>query len=177
MNLRRRMPTDLQSVPFGHSGTPPHAYCQWSWRWDSNPQPADYKSAALPIELRQPALVTTCVVEKRVTIRAGSSSQAKRAAFFHPAPLRKETTPLPAIHHYIDAPCAHPFFFAPAKTVAEMKRPVPQRNGPKKHVFRGLSHGRGKLFARHGTNASHGPRRRGQSPGLKAGGGILGKQA
>lgn len=26
----------------------------WSWRWDSNPQPADYKSAALPVELRQP---------------------------------------------------------------------------------------------------------------------------
>ena len=25
-----------------------------SWRWDSNPQPADYKSAALPVELRQP---------------------------------------------------------------------------------------------------------------------------
>ena len=25
----------------------------WSWRWDSNPQPADYKSAALPIELHQ----------------------------------------------------------------------------------------------------------------------------
>ena len=24
-----------------------------SWRWDSNPQPADYKSAALPIELHQ----------------------------------------------------------------------------------------------------------------------------
>ena len=49
MNLRRLTPTDLQSVPFGHSGTPP-----WSWRWDLNPQPADYKSAALPIELRQP---------------------------------------------------------------------------------------------------------------------------
>lgn len=61
-------PTDLQSVPFDHSGTPPHR-CQhvspspkareeepdvtWSWRWDLNPQPADYKSAALPIELRQ----------------------------------------------------------------------------------------------------------------------------
>ena len=28
---------------------------QWSWWWDSNPQPADYKSAALPIELHQPA--------------------------------------------------------------------------------------------------------------------------
>gem|GEM_PF-5062992 len=61
-------PTDLQSVPFGHSGTSPHETCDWdgcllvrsgapmswwSWRWDSNPQPADYKSAALPIELRQ----------------------------------------------------------------------------------------------------------------------------
>ena len=26
---------------------------KWSWRWDSNPRPADYKSAALPTELRQ----------------------------------------------------------------------------------------------------------------------------
>ena len=25
----------------------------WSWWWDSNPRPADYKSAALPIELHQ----------------------------------------------------------------------------------------------------------------------------
>ena len=25
----------------------------WSWRQESNLQPADYKSAALPIELRQ----------------------------------------------------------------------------------------------------------------------------
>ena len=70
-------PTDLQSVPFDRSGTPPcikKASCSpkalptfmthspnrpallpaWSWRWDLNPQPADYKSAALPIELRQP---------------------------------------------------------------------------------------------------------------------------
>ena len=42
-------PADLQSAPFNHSGTPP----RWSRRWDSNPQPADYKSAALPIELRR----------------------------------------------------------------------------------------------------------------------------
>ena len=32
---------------------------RWSWRWDSNPQPADYKSAALPIELRQPIIGST----------------------------------------------------------------------------------------------------------------------
>ena len=27
---------------------------KWSWREESNPRPADYKSAALPTELRQP---------------------------------------------------------------------------------------------------------------------------
>ena len=26
---------------------------EWSWREESNPRPADYKSAALPTELRQ----------------------------------------------------------------------------------------------------------------------------
>ncbi len=64
---------DLQSAPFGHSGTYPSEIVKmpdalrinminrtswkinrgWSWRRDLNPQPADYKSAALPIELRQ----------------------------------------------------------------------------------------------------------------------------
>ena len=49
---------DLQSAPFGHSGTYPYEVGfsrkgEWSWRWDLNPQPADYKSAALPIELHQ----------------------------------------------------------------------------------------------------------------------------
>jgi hypothetical protein len=62
----KALPTDLQSVPFGHSGTSPalsssmvtncgaeSSFVKWSWRWDSNPRPADYKSAALPTELRQ----------------------------------------------------------------------------------------------------------------------------
>ncbi len=49
-NHRSCEATDLQSAPFGHSGTPPD---RWSWRTESNHQPADYKSAALPIELRQ----------------------------------------------------------------------------------------------------------------------------
>ena len=47
---RSQVTTDLQSVPFGRSGTYPY---MWSWRLESNPQPADYKSAALPIELHQ----------------------------------------------------------------------------------------------------------------------------
>jgi hypothetical protein len=45
-------PTDLQSVPFGRSGTSP----LMSWREELNPQQADYKSAALPIELRQQSI-------------------------------------------------------------------------------------------------------------------------
>jgi hypothetical protein len=75
-NLRRLTPTDLQSVPFGHSGTSPGtaSLCRlilsrnhdhlarklksswklkkWSHRRDSNPRQADYKSATLPTELR-----------------------------------------------------------------------------------------------------------------------------
>ena len=45
---------DLQSAPFGHSGTYPYSITKkWSWWTDSNPRPADYKSAALPTELHQ----------------------------------------------------------------------------------------------------------------------------
>ena len=43
--------TDLQSAPFDRSGIPPYEI--WSWWTDSNPRPADYKSAALPAELHQ----------------------------------------------------------------------------------------------------------------------------
>ncbi len=70
-NLRRPEPTDLQSVAFDRFATCPQTTRGWlppfvqrrpllwkSWRWDSNPQPADYKSAALPIELRQQAQKT-----------------------------------------------------------------------------------------------------------------------
>ncbi len=49
--------TDLQSAPFGHSGTRPYSVPRqekrWSWWTDLNPRPADYKSAALPAELHQ----------------------------------------------------------------------------------------------------------------------------
>ena len=39
-----------------------HAKEKWSWREESNPRPADYKSAALPTELRQ--LKDVCRNEK-----------------------------------------------------------------------------------------------------------------
>ncbi len=44
-------PTDLQSAPFDRSGTYPKSCLR-----ESNPQPADYKSAALPVELRQQSI-------------------------------------------------------------------------------------------------------------------------
>ena len=43
-NLRSRKTTDLQSAPFGRSGISPILLSRWR---DSNPRPADYKSAAL----------------------------------------------------------------------------------------------------------------------------------
>ena len=48
--LATREPTHIPMLP---------ASSRWSWRWDLNPQPADYKSAALPIELRQPIVRST----------------------------------------------------------------------------------------------------------------------
>ena len=66
----KSLTTDLQSVPFGRSGIPPDdeaVVSMWSWRWDSNPQPADYKSAALPIELRQHSML--CILAPHIDTR------------------------------------------------------------------------------------------------------------
>ncbi len=41
--------TDLQSAAFGHFANPP----KWCRREDLNPQPTDYKSVALPVELQR----------------------------------------------------------------------------------------------------------------------------
>jgi hypothetical protein len=41
---------DLQSAAFSHFATPPKCY-RWCRLQDLNPQPTDYKSVALPIEL------------------------------------------------------------------------------------------------------------------------------
>src|SRR5437867_12559182 len=63
--------TDLQSAAFDRFATSPTLccvetrvfwtltyVCRWSWRRQLTPRPADYKSAALPTELRQPAQKT-----------------------------------------------------------------------------------------------------------------------
>ena len=45
---------DLQSAAINHSAISPNELNRWSWRRDLNPRPSDYKSDALPTELRQP---------------------------------------------------------------------------------------------------------------------------
>ena len=49
--ISRAFPTDLAAAPAAPP-SPPSVVHPWSQRRDLNPQPADYKSAALPIELR-----------------------------------------------------------------------------------------------------------------------------
>ena len=49
-NQRRPKSGDLQSPAIAAMRHPPKTHC---WRKDLNPQPSDYKSGALPVELRQ----------------------------------------------------------------------------------------------------------------------------
>lgn len=46
--LATREPLRVLNISAAHRAT-----SSWSWREESNPRPADYKSAALPTELRQ----------------------------------------------------------------------------------------------------------------------------
>ena len=48
--LATREPLRMQSFTLHH----PRQVEKWIWREELNPRPADYKSAALPTELRQP---------------------------------------------------------------------------------------------------------------------------
>ena len=48
----KSMTADLQSAPFGRSGTPPNfLLLEWCRHQESNSGPTDYKSVALPTEL------------------------------------------------------------------------------------------------------------------------------
>ena|SRR5690606_10972957 len=92
-------PADLQSAPFGHSGTPPRIHlstCRfrqqhhlfyhqesgqsratWSWGWDSNPQPEVYKTPALPLSYPSPAPCSTarCCATRLIVPRPPRSVQ------------------------------------------------------------------------------------------------------
>src|SRR4030095_1168295 len=51
---------DLQSAAINRSATCPRHAQHRSWRRELNPRPADYKSAALPTELRQRRQMYDC---------------------------------------------------------------------------------------------------------------------
>ena len=91
--------TDLQSVPFDRSGTRPGNYFKKgcyaserlesrreldrtleSWRRDLNPQPADYKSAALPVELRQRSIVVPCLLFSALSCDSDEFASLRRLA-------------------------------------------------------------------------------------------------
>ena len=46
----------------------PHIQLRWSWWTDSNPRPADYKSAALPAELHQHLTGLIIIAKERVFV-------------------------------------------------------------------------------------------------------------
>ena len=138
----KRIATDLQSAPFGHSGTPPYGLfaarskprrrsegvsrrrrvsrgnwfppggrfpraagdfpqeieAPWSWWTDSNPRPADYKSAALPTELHQRISSSTAGVilsERRCFVKG-------KSCYFHIFSGRGRNYP----HTGVDRPAA-----------------------------------------------------------------------
>ena len=85
---------DLQSAPFGHSGTYPQNIHTRSWRRDSNPQPADYKSAALPIELRQrnrSERYPVVPARNTITIRKGLEPSTSSVTGWHSNQLNYRT--------------------------------------------------------------------------------------
>ena len=100
----KRNASGLQPDPFGHSGISPG-----SRRWDSNPQPAVYKTAALPIELRRQHIrnptrdctvhTGTCQCAESRASRDGPSSSGRSYTAAHatsrnlPGRLRNGTTP------------------------------------------------------------------------------------
>ena len=54
----------------------------WSWRRESNPQPADYKSAALPIELHQHGL-NGVSEKKKMATRKGLEPSTSSVTGWH----------------------------------------------------------------------------------------------
>ncbi len=82
--LRGRMPAPAARPP-----------TTWSWRRDLNPRPADYKSAALPPELRQQTKTPTPGVRKNGRARSSGRSRRDRILRAHDVlvTLRKTSGP------------------------------------------------------------------------------------
>jgi hypothetical protein len=65
---------------------------RWSWRRDLNPRPADYKSAALPTELRQPDKTEMVARSVPSGQSAGPPQPRYRSASYFSPPRRRWPT-------------------------------------------------------------------------------------
>src|SRR5437899_7936776 len=67
----------------------------WSWRRELNPRPSDYKSDALPTELRQPAcLILTCDIVELIPQMAATFCRRKAFAQSRKKSGQSEARPL-----------------------------------------------------------------------------------
>ena len=76
----------------------------WSWRRDLNPQPADYKSAALPIELRQRLGAPPTKTSKYNELIPACNMVWTQGFGF---PLPSPTWPCGNTHHTAKTPTSH----------------------------------------------------------------------
>ena len=95
--------TDLQSAPFGHSGIPRRMLVfsaikpirlqamLWSWWRESNPQPADYKSAALPLS-------HASIYTFKLAIRNGLEPSTSSVTGWHSNQLNYRTASSPILY-------------------------------------------------------------------------------
>ena len=93
---------------------------QWSWRRDLNPRPSDYKSDALPAELRQPK-----PLENRLRVPANARthsysacSTAQDSRLAYPRQRSKRNNPL-------TQPCAQPAGCPPSRRLCFCRFGVP----------------------------------------------------
>ncbi len=113
-NHRRRLPADLQSAAFNHSATDPvllidiiensflpittfnigigtclnHNFKHLSHLQDSNPRPTDYKSVALPAELRWQSVLIASSFLKARNINDNFHMCQQKIPFFYFHPLK-----------------------------------------------------------------------------------------
>ncbi len=75
----RRLRRQIYSL-FPLAAREPHRYYQWSQRRDSNPRPTDYKSVALPAELRwhTPCFLVYSIDQRSKSQTDGETKQERR---------------------------------------------------------------------------------------------------
>ena len=116
---------------------------KWSWRQDLNPRPADYKSAALPTELRQRVVLGALTGRPRIPLE-GARSQCKTDLETSMPILRPEST---------SSSDRRPAWFHPPTSTGSLRAPLFRGHQSLPEPPKGLGH----LASEHdGTRTGHG---------------------